>query len=328
MHESREAEKAQKESNMSLLKTLNPSQKLLFTTLCTSAFGKDSVMSPFMFSLIMTSFPQKAIGILKVEAGDWEGTFSDGCFRRFLSKRFLSLEASWGIPGGFTVFMFHPKTIDMGGKVFDTHTASLREYFDMDVEDTTIAYYGKQGFFHPKNAHDLRIQLETTLEMLELLTCPNSIATPHGLHYLLNPKMWRRYSTRMHDRFLNDKSFGSQFLYSIDLSLQTFFDRMVRGEECASFLVERATALMEILQSGSTLGIQLPSVLLSRAESVAPPAKRAKASSISPMDDSSRPKRVVRHGTEEHHNDHPHKSLVPPQGVDFLDLFPDRAPWK
>ena len=294
MHESREAEKAQKESNMSLLKTLNPSQKLLFTSLGTPAFGTDPVMSPFMSSLIMTSSPQKAIGILKVEAGDWEGTFSDGCFHRFLSNGFLSLEESRRIPGGFTVFMFHPKTIDMGGKAFDAHTATLREYFDMEVEDTTIAYYAKHGFFHPKNAHDFRIQLETTLEMLELLTCPNSIAT-HGLHYLvLHPKMWQRYSTRMHDRFLGDKSFGSQFLYAIDLSLQTFFDQMVRGEECASFLVDRATELMEKLQSGSTLGIQLPSVLMPRTESVAPSAKRPKSTTPA-SNDSPRPKRVARH---------------------------------
>jgi hypothetical protein len=326
MHESREAEKAQKESNMSLLKTLNPSQKLLFTNLCTPEIGTDPVMSPFMTSLIMTSSPQKAIGILKVEAGDWEGTFSDGCFHRFLSNGYLSLEASRGIPGGFTVFMFHPKTVDMSGKAFDTHTATLREYFDMEVEEATIAYYAKQGFFHPKNAHDLRIQLETTLEMLELLTCPNSVAT-HGLHYLLHPKMWRRYSTRMHDRFLGDKTFGSQFLYAIDLSLQTFFDRMVRGEECASLLVDRAKDLMDKLQSGSTLGIQLPSVLMPRTEPATPAAKRAKPTNPT-SDESPRQKRIARHGTEEHLNELPHKSWLSPSGIDFLDLFPDRAPGK
>ena len=176
--------------------------------------------------------------------------------------------------------MFHPKTIDIGGKAFDTHTATLREYFDLDVEDATIAYYVKQGFFHPTNPRDLRIQLETAKEMLELLTCPNSIAT-HGLHYILDPKMWRRYSTRMYDRFLSDKTFGSQFLCTIDLSLQTFFDRMVRGEECDAFVVQRATKLMDKLQSGSTLGIQLPTVLLTKSEAAAPSAKRQKMTSVS-----------------------------------------------
>ena len=75
-----------------------------------------------MTALIMTSSPQKDIGVLKVESGDWEGALSkNGCFHRFLSHGFLSLEASWGIPGGFTVFMFHPKTIDMWEK-HSTHT--------------------------------------------------------------------------------------------------------------------------------------------------------------------------------------------------------------
>ena len=105
-----------------------------------------------------------------------------------------------------------------------------REYFDLDVEDATVAYYAKQGFFHPTNSHDLRIQLETALEMLELVTCQKSIAT-HGLHYIVNPKMWRCYSTRIHDRFLTDKTFGSQFLYSVDLSLQTFFRQNVARRE-------------------------------------------------------------------------------------------------
>ena len=104
--------------------------------------------------------------------------------------------------------MFHPKTIDMGTKAYDSTTAALREYFDLDVEDVTVTFYAKQGFFHPTNSHDLRIQLETALEMLELVTCPRLIATK-GLHYIVNPKMWRRYSTRIHDRFLTDTSFGS-----------------------------------------------------------------------------------------------------------------------
>ena len=190
---------------------------------------------------------RSAIGVLKVEAGDWEGTFSEGCCHRFLSNGFLSLEASRGLlPGGFTVFMFHPKTIDMGTKAYDSTTATLREYFHLDVEDATVAFYAKQGFFHPTNVHDRRIQLETALEMLELVTCPRSIAT-EGLHYIVNPKMWRRYSTRIHDRFLTDKSFGSQFLYCVDLTLQTFFDRMARDEDCQHFLLGKARELMDKL---------------------------------------------------------------------------------
>ncbi len=328
MHESRESERILKETSMSLLKTLNPKQKRLFTILCTTDVSVAPEMSAFMVNLTKSLSPQKAIGILKVEAGEWEGMFSEGCCHRFLSNGFLSLEASRGIPGGFTVFMFHPSTVDMGNKAFDTNAATLREYFGMEVEDATVAYYAKQGFFHPTNSHDLRIQLETALEMLELLTYPNSIATK-GLHYIVDRKRWRRYSTRIHDRFVGDKSFGSKFLYSVDLSLQTFFDRMARSEDCTNYLVDRATELMEKLQTGSTLGIQLPSILTTRQETgqYNPASKKTKLNSV---DDSGggkpRAKIAFHHASEEHKNTNPHSSWVVPGGTDFLDLFKDRAP--
>ena len=44
----------------------------------------------------------------------------------------------------------------------------------MDVDETTLEYYSKQGFFAPSNPDDLRVQLQTTVDMLELLTCPMS----------------------------------------------------------------------------------------------------------------------------------------------------------
>ena len=52
-----------------------------------------------------------------------------------------------------------------------------------------MTYYAKQVFFHPRNSHDLRIQVETALEILELVMCNKSIAT-QGLHYIVNPKMF------------------------------------------------------------------------------------------------------------------------------------------
>ena len=69
-------------------------------------------------------------------------------------------------------------------------------------------------------------------------------------------------------------SFGSKFLYSVDLTLQIFFDRVARGESCTNYLVDRARDLMNKLQTGSTLGIQLPSVLLASETGPSTPAKR------------------------------------------------------
>jgi hypothetical protein len=161
-----------------------PDQKGLFTTPCTAdggrarGTGNDTLHEHGHHDKNPT---EGSVSLLRAATRAWEGTFSDGCCHRLLANGFLSTESNPANPGGFTVFMFHPKTVDMGTKAFDSTTATLREYFGMDVDDSTVEYYAKQGFFHATNQHDLRVQLQTALEMLELLTCKNSIAT-NGLH--------------------------------------------------------------------------------------------------------------------------------------------------
>ena len=335
MHEDRTTERSLQESKNSLLKTMDSVQKDLFTSLSTTDLSIPPVMSTFMTTLTKSASPQKAIGLLKNRALDWEGSFSEGSCHRMLANGFLSLEKNRANPGGFTVFMFHPRTVDTGARTFDSDTATLRDYFGMDVEDSTVAFYAKQGFFHPTNSHNLRIQLQTALDMLELLTCENSIATK-GLHYILNPQRWRRYSTEIHDRFLAEKSFGTKFLYSVDRTLQTFFRRLTRrqGSEEAmegspTFLLDHAVDLIAKLESGASMAVTLPASLMTRgrtdsANSTVPATKKAK------MGDSSTPSTKksasFHHHTETHTNTHVHASWLAPKGSDFLDLFKDRSP--
>ena len=335
MHEDRTKEQSLRESKTSLLKTIDPVQKALFTNLATTDLSIPPAMSPFMITLTKSATPQKAIGLLKNRALDWEGTFSEGCCHRLLANGFLSLETNKANPGGFTVFMFHPRTVDMGTRTFDSNTATLREYFGMDVEDSTVAYYAKQGFFHPTNSHDLRIQLQTALDMLELLTCTNSIATS-GLHYLLHPPRWRRYATEIHDRFVAEKSFGTKFLYSVDRTLQTFFRRLSRMSDTdttiegpPNFLLDHAVELINKLESGSSLAVSLPASLLSRTRTEGTPgspAKKAKITSTVAATPAPAKRPALRHHSEEHVNANPHPTWQVPKGIDFLDLFPDRTP--
>jgi hypothetical protein len=223
--------------------------------------------------------------------------------------------------------------VDTGARTFDSNTATLREYFGMDVEDATVAYYAKQGFFHPTNSHDLRIQLQAALDMLELLTCKDSIATV-GLRYLLDPPRWRRYATEIHDRFIAEKSFGTKFLYSVDRTLQTFFRRVSRREDGAAtiegapnFLLDHAVDLIGKLESGTSLAVSLPASLISRgrSENSTSPAKKAKTSTASTAS-STKKAPPLRHHSEEHINSSPHVDWMVPTGTDFLSLFKDRAP--
>jgi hypothetical protein len=52
----------------------------MFTSLlCTTNLSILPVISAFMTTLTKSKTAQKAIGLLKSRALDWEGTFSEGC---------------------------------------------------------------------------------------------------------------------------------------------------------------------------------------------------------------------------------------------------------
>jgi hypothetical protein len=199
LQESQDVEKARRENKESLLKSMGPDQKGLFTSLCTTNMDEAPVMTDFVKELTKSKSPQKAISLLKATTRDWAGTFSGGGCHCFLSGGFLSTDTNRANPGGFSVFMFFPKYVDGGGKAFDGDTAKLRDYFGLKVEDTTIAYYApEQGYFSPENPHDLHIQLTTMQRTLEFVTCKRSL-TCKGFSYQLDPDRWEGISAIMHD---------------------------------------------------------------------------------------------------------------------------------
>ena len=242
---------------------------------------------------------------------------------KLLSNGFLSQEANRANPGGFSLFMFHPRTVDLGGK---GRNELLREYLGMDVDETTLEYYAKQGFFTPTNPHDLRVQLQTALSMLELLTCANSIATP-GLRYVLQPSRWTRMTTILNDRFKTEKDFGAKFCYTLDRSLQIFLDRATRWTDMEAdgepnYLRSKAEYLLERLEDGRALSVILPNALLSanttkkrEVKGVIPTEGAKKAKSSSPKD------APAPAAPSKHSNDDTQSNWMIPSGKTYNTLF-------
>ena len=249
-----------KEADKSILKTMGPTQRDLFTSLCTRRMSVAPAMTPFMKSLATSKTPQKAFNLIRSETRDWEGTFSAGGFHKLLSHGFLSQDPNRANPGGFTIFMFYPKTVDLGVKGEKGSNELLREYLGMDVAESTLTkFYMKQGFYTPSSPTDLRIQLQTALDMLELRTCDGTIAGK-GLAFILEPSSWARMSTVLNDRFKTEKDFGAKFCYTLDRHLQTFLNKMNRWEDIATegqprHLVNKAEELLEQLEDGQGLNI-------------------------------------------------------------------------
>lgn len=334
LQEGTDTDRQRRESEKSILKTMGPTQRELFTALCTRNMTRAPVMSEFMRNLTASKTPQKAINLLQSETRDWEGTFSVGGFHRMLSNGFLSQDANRSNPGGFTIFMFYPKTADSGGKAFGKGSSELlREYLGMDVEESTLEYYMKQGYYTPSTPNDLRIQLKTALDMLELLTCDGTIAGK-GLAYVLDQSRWSRLTTVLNDRFNSEPEFGAKFCYTLDRHLQTFLDKMTRWEDLAvdgqpRYLANKAEELLERLEDGQGLNVVLP-VALRAARSEAPTKKRSRTTTPVNPDRPKKAKTDQSDGTTDPQAAHTNHELVDewklPSGTKYLDVFDAKMP--
>ena len=288
-----------------------------------------------MNNMTTSMTPQKAINLIQSETRDWEGTFSVGGFHRMLSNGFLSQEANRANPGGFTIFMFHPKTVDLGAKSGKGGNELLREYLGMDVAEETLDFYMKQGFYTPTNPNDLRIQLQTTLDMLELLTCDDTIAGK-GLAYILHPSRWARMTTVLNDRFKSEKDFGAKFCYALDRHLQTFLNKMTRWEDLAvdgqpRYLTLKAEELIERLEDGQGLNVILPVALSSHTGAASDSNKRGGTSTTEkPGKKKKSTAADDRDASPDPASSHTNSGTVPewklPPGVEYMDLFNAKMP--
>jgi hypothetical protein len=333
-----EADRLRKEAEKSILKTMGPTQRDLFTSLCTRRMNVAPTMTSFMKNLATSKTPQKAFNLIQSETRDWEGTFSAGGFHKLLSHGFLSQDPNRANPGGFTIFMFYPKTVDLGVKGEKGSNELLREYLGMEVSEATLEFYMKQGFYTPSSPSDLRIQLQTALDMLELLTCDGTIAGK-GLAFILEPGSWARMSTILNDRFRTEKDFGAKFCYTLDRHLQTFLNKMTRWEDVATdgqprYLVNKAEELLERLEDGQGLNIILPVSLSGTMTSPEGKKRSVTAATVTP-DKAGKKNKSGTSATSTnddpepgapHVNTDPVDTWALPSGTKYLDLFDAKMP--
>jgi hypothetical protein len=131
-----------------------------------------------------------------------------------------------------------------------------------------VDYFAKKSYYVATNPDHLKIQIKTFHDLLQELTCPNSIAL-RGLKYIL--AHFDKNITTFADMFAVVPSFGAKFLYNIDRSMQFFFKAVQNAEHVEDladhvkdYLVNKAEDLMDgILESRAPIDIVLPACLMS-----------------------------------------------------------------
>jgi hypothetical protein len=141
----------------------------------------------------------------------------------FLAGGCLSQEGSQGEPGGFTAFMFHPKSPLTEGTSTESAIKGkgrIREFFDLDADKETLKFYQNEEFFVSTSKPELKIVLQTWHNLLVLLTVKDTVAT-EGLALILTKH--DSHCQVIQQMFASSKDFGLTVLVILDNHLQRFF---------------------------------------------------------------------------------------------------------
>ncbi len=133
------------------------SQQALFTKLCTTHMKEEPIMPNFLTSCLAEKTPLRATNLIAHESRKWKGTFSASGLTRFLAGGYISQEGSQGEPGGFTVFMLHPRSPLTKGTSTESAIkgrGGIREFFALDADEDTLKFYQKKEFFIPTSENE------------------------------------------------------------------------------------------------------------------------------------------------------------------------------
>jgi hypothetical protein len=174
-------------------------------------------------------------------------------------------------PGGFTVFMFHPRSYTRGHRPLVKDKSQIREHLDVKHNEEIVEYFSRKQFYVAKRSSDLKIQLQTCLKVLELLTGRGSIST-RGLSLVVDE--FDRHLQFIDEMFDSDPDFGAKFAFAMDRALQQFFST-VQGarslDDVSSWdrglLEKKAQGLLDDLLDARALDIVLPSCLRTAGKS-------------------------------------------------------------
>jgi hypothetical protein len=268
-------ERAEDKDAKSLIRNLSPRQQTLFTRLCTTHMQTAPVMPEFMTRCLAEKAPHRASNLIAHEVRNWKGTFSAAGLSRFLAGGYLSQEGNQGEPGGFTVFMFHPKSpLTQGTSTESTIQGKgrIREYFDLDVDEETLKFYQKKDFFIPTNEPELKIVLQTWHDLLVLLTVKDTIAT-EGLALIL--EKYDSYYQVIQEMFLSCKDFGLQVLIILDNHMQRFFEMVSEMKDVSKastrqrdFLWNQANDFLDKLDNRQPPSVIIPQCLLRKPKGI------------------------------------------------------------
>ena len=333
----RARDRTEDRASKSLIKSMGPTQQKLFLTLATDDLRDAPAQSTFMRPVLGVRSPTAAVNRILSEMRGWQGGVSTSGLHRFFANGFMSQENNAADVGGLSIFLCFPKTRDSGPVAFNQDRAQLREHLDLDADEATLTFYLKKEFTVAKDVHELKIQVKTFRNLLELLTCHDSVVT-HGLSVVL--KGIKEHHTMIQEMFVTVPQFGLKLLYSLDRQIQRFLEQVssLKVVESAHhslrrFLTQKADALLEGVADGIAPSVMLPASLAKptggksakepMSEAKAPPTPLEKAKEKDKAKEKAKEKQASRGPV---HNPEVNPSWAIPAGSTYEGLFQAPSP--
>jgi hypothetical protein len=266
----RKRERQEDQDRKSFMAAFAPGQAQLIDSMCTASYAHQGTRPDMIKALFGSSYPHKAIQLVQSRTQLWKGTFSHPPFFRFMATGFMSTSEDETIPGGFTFFMFHPRTKSVTGfKSFMMDKHAVREALGQDMPDDAVKAYMAAGFYEPTDENELDVMLQTAKKMLELILAPTQDGTvaTEGIDHVISHI--NGHTTLYNRRFQQDPKFGTKLLYLMDRTMQEYFKKLsgvppndVPSAEIQNFLKTRASSITGNLDQGLTLAVELPPCFL------------------------------------------------------------------
>jgi hypothetical protein len=213
------------EHKTSMISRLSSDQSKLFTLLSAKDWRDyKPALSEFAKQLLADRDPFKAINLITSVTRAWRGTVG----RRGITQFFCMGYAATDIetqPGGFTIFMFGPKNAAQ-----PLSQAALKQSLhhllgDTKVDDDTVLYFAQNDFYLPDSIDRLKVQLQTCIQFLDLITATKGIASEgysEGLRLLRDDR--QAFETIQ----AKDNRFSIKVAHLLDRVFQSFVNQLAR----------------------------------------------------------------------------------------------------
>ena len=210
------------DTTKSSLSRLAPDQASLFHLLTAENFEVEGTPSLNTFTRKLTESrdPMRAINMVRQATRLWQGSITDKSLIQLLSSGYLAPQINQE-PDGLTSLGFVPhykrhRFEEKGNASADNVRAMFGE---KTFDESSIKRYTKKQFFLPSCIEDWRVQLYSTAQFIDLLTCEEGIASEA---YRTALALYDQHQQTFRAAFIVDKAMGVKISYFLDRVFQEF----------------------------------------------------------------------------------------------------------